>query len=120
MKRIDYKITWLYSTNIGIPQCIELLKYRCNTTRSRDFNPLVCDCEVLSQSQVLLIFRGYKLYGRMRKTKYLATFNLAGGLTEITLQFQSDILGMPPLTPVQEIDLFLQETIQARRRISQL
>ena len=59
-------------------------------------------------------FRGGK-YRKTRATQYLITFSHQQDQTVATLEFQREMWNFPPMTPVMEIDLFMQQKLGAVR-----
>ena len=76
--------------------------------------PLWYDCIPVAQQVLEVTFRG----GKFRKamgTQYQMTFadDIAG--TYVTLEFCGELLGLPPMTPLADIDRFMEQKLRAVR-----
>ena len=76
--------------------------------------PLWYDCTPVAQQVLEVTFRG----GKFRKamgTRYQMTFadDIAG--TYVTLEFRGELLGLPPMTPLADIDRFMEQKLRAVR-----
>lgn len=102
----------MYRTKLSVNDCISSMsrtpwEYECKWG-----TPLWYECEKISDTQLLVIFKG----GQFRKavrTQYLMEFSGEDGETVITVRFYKESLGLPPMTPPDDIDRFMKQKIQA-------
>ena len=106
-----------YETDRAIAECIREImdtphKYMCASG-----TPLWYKVELIESTKLAITFCG----GQFRKsmhTQYLAEFMTVGYRTTVTLHFHSELFGLPPMTPISDIDLFMSQKIDAVRCIT--
>lgn len=104
----------VYRSVLSVSDCIRSItrtpwEYDCKWG-----TPLWYECEELSDGHLLVIFKG----GQFRKavrTQYVMDFSAGDGGTVITLRFFKESLGLPPMTPPDDIDRFMKQKTQANR-----
>lgn len=70
--------------------------------------------EMIDSSKMYITFCGGEFRKNMR-TKYLAEFVSESSNTSVNLYFCSELFGLPPMTPISDIDLFMEQKIAAFR-----
>lgn len=106
--------SYTYKTMLPIGDCMDLItrqpwQYQCDLG-----TPLWYECSVLSPTQLLLTFKG----GQFRKamhTQFFVDFGVEGEMTVVSMRFHKEMFGLPPMTPLRDIDRFMEEKIQAGR-----
>lgn len=79
--------------------------------------PMWYMAEQIGDGALLVTFRG----GQFRKTvqtKYLVQFFSTQNGTEISMKFIGELFGLPPMTLVGDIDLFMEQKLVAYRMVS--
>lgn len=108
-------MNWVYETTMSVTECFTILLSLSQLPATDDYESISFDCIKLSDTQLYLIYKGLRYFGKMRKTEYILTFSIRGESTIIVLQFHHELFGLPPMTPISEIDAFLKDSIQAFR-----
>ena len=106
--------TLIYESPYNLHECIikileEPQEYRCKWGTA-----LWYEATKISSTQVLIIFKGGQCRGIMR-TQYLMDFLPREQKTRISLCFQKELFGLPPMTPPVDIDLFMKQKLNAVR-----
>lgn len=104
-----------YETVLPVELCIQQIISQPWTYGPDSLNELWYKCEKISESNLLVTFTG----GRFRKimrTQYLLVFSRHGENTNITMTFQKEMFGMPPMTHILDIDCFMEKKIGALRK----
>ena len=70
--------------------------------------------EVFEPSKLLVAFCGGQ-FRKIMRTQYLVEFTSETSYTSVKLYFLGELLGLPPLTPITDIDLFMEQKIAAFR-----
>lgn len=68
----------------------------------------------ISDSQMLITFTGGQ-FRKIVRTEYLMEFLQKDDHTLIILRFQKEFLGLPPMTPLSDVDLFMAQKANAIR-----
>ena len=76
--------------------------------------PLWYHCADAGAGRLFVTFRGGK-FRKIMRSRYLLTFTEGSGETTVTLEFQNELLGAPPMTPIKDVDLFLEQKLRAVR-----
>ena len=102
-----------YRTELPVTDCIRKL-----TAQPWEYGevlaPLWYRCDAVTDSSLLLTFRGGK-YKKIKQTRYLVRFASDGSGTTVTLEFRGELLGAPPMTPIRDVDLLLEQRLLASR-----
>lgn len=106
---------WRYHTTLSVNDCIERIgtgsgyfwgylfeKYNMQNYRS----------VILSDTQILFTFLRGTMVG-FRRTKYLATLISREDGCDITMEFQGEILGLPPTISTADIAAFMEQKLKA-------
>lgn len=100
-----------FHSPLSSAQCIRILQ-NADTTYGDPLNPGYIEIRKLDDYRVLLIFKGRR-FSKMMRTEYVANLlEEADGCT-ITLTFHKEMFGLPPMTPLQDITLFMSEKLNA-------
>lgn len=104
-----------YRTELTPNECIERImalpwEYECKWG-----TPLWYKAEKPSDSVLHITFTGGQ-FRKMMHTQYWMRFVPEGDTTMVILQFCRETFGLPPLTPPSDIDLFMQQKINAARQ----
>lgn len=69
----------------------------------------------ISDTQVLITFTGGQ-FRKMMRTQYLMECFSEQSHTRITLRFQKELFGLPPMTHPSDIDLCMKQKLDAVRK----
>lgn len=107
---------WEYTTKLPISTCVErIIQVPWTFGDDLTFNPGSYTCDVISDSRLLLMFKGFR-YGGYNRTIYCVDFVQEDHCTLVKLIFQREILGLMPLTATQTLDKFMFQKIEATRK----
>ncbi|MBQ4550204.1 MAG: hypothetical protein IJA49_03835 [Oscillospiraceae bacterium] len=102
-----------YRTALTPPECIAAI-----TAQPWEYGdalmPLWYDCIPVEQQVLDVTFRGGKFRKAMR-SRYRMTFTEDADGTAVVLEFISELLGAPPMTPPADIDRFMEQKLLAIR-----
>ena len=84
-----------------------------------------CECgtdlwykaEKISDTQVWVTFTGGQ-FRKMMRTQYLMEFLAREDHTAIVMCFQKELFGLPPMTPLSDIDRCMAQKIKAKRKLN--
>lgn len=105
-----------YITELPVTDCMALISQRPFEYECQLGMPLWYDCRALSDTQLLVTFKGGK-FRKFMRTQYMVDFRVEGGMTVVTMRFYKEMLGLPPITSLDDIDLFMKQKIQAVRKL---
>ncbi len=71
--------------------------------------------ESISDTQVLITFTGGQ-FRKMMRTQYLMELLPQAEHTSVILRFQKELFGLPPMTPPSDIDLCMEQRLNAIRK----
>jgi len=102
-----------YHTTLTPPECIAAITAQ-PWEYGDDLIPMWYDCVPVAQQVLNVTFRGGK-FRKAMNTRYRMTFadDIAG--TAVVLEFLSELLGAPPMTPLADIDRFMEQKLRAVR-----
>lgn len=106
-----YRIHRAFRTSLSAADCARILR-DTEPTFGDLLNPNFFEVKPLEDGRMLLIFKG-KRFGKAIRTQYLMRFADEPGGCVVTLDFHRELLGLPSMTTVQEIDLFMKDKLQA-------
>ena len=104
-----------YTTMLPLEKCKELILMQPMEYECKWGTPLWYECKVLSNNQLLITFKG-GMFQKAMRTQYLVEFSVENGKTVVTMRFHRETFGLPPMTPLKHIDLFMSQKIQAVRQ----
>lgn len=102
-----------YKTIMPIADCIASIT-QTPWEYGDELMPLWYNCQVISSTQLLVTFTGGKFH-RIIRTQFQISFVQSGVETIAEMRFLHELLGLPPMTTTQEIDLFMHQKIQGIR-----
>ena len=105
---------YIYQSRVSANECMQSVQISKNSFGPDLFNPHFYEYILLSRNQILLVFNGTR-FGKSRKTKYIATFWDNENGCRIALDFQHELLGLPPMTSTCHLDHFMEEKMKAYR-----
>ena len=79
-----------------------------------ELTPLWYACGETGTGTLEVTFRGGK-FRKAMKTRYRLTFKEDANGTTVALEFLGELLGLPPMTHLTDIELFLMQKIHAER-----
>ena len=98
----------VFHTPLSVEACREILA-EPESIYGDPLNPGCVRAVLLDDGRYLLTFLGQR-FGKARRTEYIADIQAEG---TITLKFHRELLGLPPMTPEQEIARYLAEKFNA-------
>lgn len=105
-----------FHSPLSAAQCIRILG-NVEHTYGDPLNPGHVESSPLDDGRILLIFKGRR-FSKMMRTEYVASFADDPDGCTITLVFHKELLGMLPMTPAQDIALFMSEKLNAIQNIN--
>ncbi len=102
-----------YRTALTADECIAAITSQ-PWEYGEELMPLWYDCTPVARQMLDVTFRGGKFRKAMR-TRYRMNFTEDASGTAITLEFISELLGVPPMTPPADIDRFMEQKLRAVR-----
>ena len=107
--------TLCYESTYTLQECIRQItkepqQYTCNWG-----TPLRYRAQKISQTQVLITFTGGQ-FRKLMRTQYLMELLPQEKHTQITLRFQKELFGLPPMTHPSDIDRCMEQKINAVRK----
>ena len=108
------KVDWAYTTGLSIPECVTALVCEEGTFGEDPLNLHTYRCVLCGENQLYIVFHGPH-FGKARHTEYRIVFTQGNGFTHVDFHFLHEMLGFPPFTSVQELDLFLSQKLGAAR-----
>lgn len=99
-----------YQTDLPAAQCIAAEPWEYGD----ELTPLWYRCDAVAETGLVVTFRGGK-FRKIVRTRYRMAFSPAEGRTVIRLDFLDELLGLPPMTLITDIDLFLSHKLRATR-----
>ena len=106
---------WQYHTTLSAKDCIDTICSSNTDFVGYFFEPYDIQnyrYTILSDAQILFVFTGGRFVGA-RRTRYLATFTDCEDGCNIEMEFQRELLGLPPLFATQELDAFMKQKFKA-------
>ena len=110
------QVDWSYTTKLPVTVCTDAIVCEEGTFGDNLLNLHSYRCVRCSENQLYIVFQGPR-FGKGRSTEYSMTFSEDNGSTKANLHFLHELLGFPPFTSVQELDMFMLEKISALRCI---
>ena len=106
-----------YQTALPISECTRKIlasphEYECKWRTTLKYS-----AEMIDPSKMFITFCGGQFRKSMR-TKYLVEFVSESSNTSVNLSFCSELFGLPPMTPISDIDLFMEQKIAAFRGVN--
>lgn len=109
----------VYITNLSTKQCMENIFVKPWIYHCRYGTELWYRCDTVGDSRLILTFTG-GVFRKMMRTTFIVDIKENGCETEIVLTFHKEILGLPALTPVSDIDEFMKQKADAKRQRMEL
>lgn len=100
-----------FQSPLSAADCLNILR-DANPTYGDRLNPGCFEFKSLNDDRVLLVFKG-KRFSKAMRTEYLLSLTDEPDGCTIALIFHKELLGMPPMTPAQDIALFMAEKLNA-------
>ena len=107
--------TYTYESAYDLQECINRILEEPQQYICHNFGKLRYKTEQISDTEILITFRGGKLR-RMVRTQYLMKFSSQENHTKIVLHFQKELWGLSPMTPPSDIDLCMKQKLNAIRK----
>lgn len=105
-----------FRSPLSAVDCLKILR-DSDLTYGDPLNPGCVESRPLDAGRILLIFKG-KRFSKAMRTEYVASFADDPYGCTITLTFHKELLGMLPMTPAQDIALFMREKLNAIQNIN--
>ena len=103
-----------YHTDLPIADCMRNIMEFPHTYKCKWGTTLNYKVEEDGTSRAFITFCGGQ-FRKIMRTTYRAEFLAEEGYVRICLHFLHEFLGLPPLTPISDIDLFMQQKASAHR-----
>lgn len=107
--------TLRYRTEMHVHECIQRISNLPWRYRDKWGTDLWYKCEMISDSQLLVIFTGGQ-FRKVKRTQFLLDFVQEQGSTIVIMRFYKELFGLPSMTPPGDIDSFMKEKINATRQ----
>ena len=104
-----------YESMYNVQECITRITKEPQQYECKWGTPLWYKAERISNPQVLITFTGGQ-FRKMMRTQYLMEFLPQEDHTLIVLRFQKELFGLPPMTHPSDIDLCLEQKLNAIRK----
>ena len=98
----------VFHTPLSVIECLEILA-EPESIYGDPLNPGCVRSVPLDDGRYLLTFLGQR-FAKARRTEYIADIHVEG---TITLKFHRELLGLPPMTPEQEIARYMADKFNA-------
>ena len=101
-----------YETALNMQECISRIIEEPQKYKDKNWTELWYEAVKISNTQVLITFKG----GQFRKavrTQYIMEFLSQENNTLISLRFQNELFGCPPMTLPNDIDLCMMQKLDA-------
>ena len=109
-----WKVNFTYHTRLSPQECIDAICKMPNIFGGNPLNPECYECKKNTETQLLVTFTGAK-FGKFVHTQYLVDFYPHDTYTAIVFQFLREKLGILPSTSTYQLDVFMEQKIQAVR-----
>ncbi len=106
--------TLCYISPHNVYECIILITKEPQQYECKWGTALWYKANKISDTQVRITFTGGQ-FRKMMRTQYLMEFHPQERNTRIVLRFQKELLGLPPMTPPSDIDLCMNQKLNAVR-----
>lgn len=110
------KHKYVYDTNMCLDDCVNRILSSPKTFGENVLNQENYDCILHSNNQITVVFKG-AAFGKVRKTEYLLSLSRTDHHTIIHVEFMRELLGLPPMTPIQLVDTFMYQKVCGCRRV---
>lgn len=104
----------IYTTTLLASQCIENIMKKPWIYYCKYGTELWYKCDKINDSRILLTFKG-GTFRKMMRTTYIVDFVQTPLMTKIVMMFYKEMLGLPALTPPNDIDEFMNQKANARK-----
>ena len=104
-----------YQTTLPVEQCIQQIITKPWIYGPDPLNELWYKCDKISDSSLLVTFTG-GCFRKITRTQYIVDFSKQEDGTHIAMTFKKEMLGLPPMTLVRDIDCFMETKISASRK----
>lgn len=108
----DYNLR--YQTELPAFECIHRISHLPWKYRDEWGTDLWYKCEVISDTRLLVIFTGGQ-FRKAKRTQFFLDFVVERGNTLVIMSFYKEMFGLPPMTPLGDIDRFMNQKISAVR-----
>lgn len=105
----------LYESPYNVHECINHITKAPQQYECKWGTPLWYKASSISDTQVIITFTGGQ-FRKMMRTQYLMEFTPQEHHTLIVLHFQKELFGLPPMTPPSDIDLCMNQKLNAVRK----
>ena len=98
----------VFHTSLSVEACRDILS-ESETCYGDPLNPGRVRSMPLGDGRYMLTFLGQR-FGKARRTEYIVNIQAEG---TVILKFRRELLGLPPMTPEQEIVRYMAEKFNA-------
>ena len=103
-----------YATELPAAECIQKIMETPWEFKCEWGTPLWYKCEIVSPTRLFVTFTGGQ-FRKIKRTQYWMDFSLENGRTVITMSFYKELVNLSPFTLAGDIDLFMEQRINATR-----
>ena len=109
-------LSMTYQSELPVKECIQKISAQPWEYKSNSGDALWYKCEMVSDTRLLVVFTGGQ-YRKAMRSQFFIDFMVEEGNTIVTMCFIKDLFGLPLMTPMNDIDCFMKQKINAIRNL---